>query len=97
MDKEPTLLAIWTWALFGGVLGALGWRFRWWAGAALAVLPAVYFIGRHFELSDPYLGPAIVAEAGRRYVLFSYGAVAVFTLLHVAGWLLFRRRKHVAS
>ena len=98
MDKEPTLLAMWVWALLGGALGVLGWGFRWWAGAALAVLPTLYFVGLHFELTDPYVGPTIVAEAGRRYFLLSYGAVAVFMLLHAVGlWLSFRRRKHVAS
>jgi hypothetical protein len=98
MDKEPTLIATWAWALVGGALGFVGWRFRWWAGAALALLPTVHFAGLHFELTDPYVGPDIVQEAGRGYVLWSYGAAVVFIVLQVAGvWYMVRGRPHVAS
>jgi len=98
MDKEPTLVATWAWALVGGALSFVGWRWRWWAGAVLVLLPAAYFTGLHFELTDPYVGPDIVREAGRGYVLWSYSAAAVFIVLQVAGvWHVVRRRPHVAS
>ena len=98
MDKEPTLTVTWIWALVGGVVGLVGWRFRWWVGAALAVLPAGYFALLHFELTDAHVGPAIVAEAGRGYVLWSYGALATFAVLHLTGlWQAVRGRRHVAS
>ena len=98
MDKEPTLVATWAWALVGGALGLVGWRWRWWAGAVLVLLPAAYFTGLHFELTDPYVGPDIVREAGRGYVLWSYSAAAVFIVLQVAGvWHVVRGRPHVAT
>src|SRR5262245_40394120 len=85
MDKEPTLAVTWTWALLGGVVGLVGWHFRWWAGAGLAVLPAAYFALLHLELTDPHVGRAIVAEAGLGYLFWSYGAVATFLVLHLTG------------
>ena len=98
MDKEPTLVATWAWALIGGALGLAGWRFRWWAGVVSTLLPAAYFAGLHFELTDPYVGPDIVKEAGRGYVLWSYCAAVVFIALHATGmWHVLRGRPHVAS
>jgi hypothetical protein len=98
MDKEPTLVVTWAWALVGGALSLVGWRFRWWAGAALALLPAAYLAGLHFELADPYVGPAIVEEAGHGYVFWSYCAVAAFMVLNLAGlWRVVRGRSDVAS
>lgn len=55
-----------------GALGFAGWGFRWWAGAALAFLPARYFLMLHHELTDPSVGPLILAEAGHGYVIWSY-------------------------
>src|SRR5438132_361643 len=94
MDKEPTLVTTWVWALAGGALGLVGWRWRWWAGAVLVLLPAAYFTALHFELTDPYVGPDIVREAGLGYVLWSYSAAAVFIVLQVAGvWHVVRGRR----
>jgi len=98
MDKEPTLAVIWTWALVGGALGFVGWHFRWWLGAGLGLLAASYFVALYSEMTDPYVGPAIMEEAERGYVRWSYCAAAVFVILHVAGvWHSLRGRGHVAS
>lgn len=97
MDKEPTLAGTCGWSLIGGTLGFLGWRFRWWAGASVALLPATYFVALHSELSDPYVGPAIVAEAGLGYVVGSYCAAIVFVLMHAAGMWSALRGRSVAS
>jgi hypothetical protein len=97
MDKEP-LVATWAWALVGGVLGLVGWHFRWWTGAASIVLPATHFSGLFLELTDPHVGPAIVEEAGRGYVFWTYAAIAVFISCHVAGvWDAVQGRSHVAG
>jgi hypothetical protein len=97
VDKEPALAVTWTWALVGGAIGLVGWRFRWWAGAVLAVPPAAYFAVLHFELTDSQVGPAMVAEAGHEYLFWSYGAVATFAVLHLAGLWRAVRRRHVTS
>lgn len=75
MDKEPTLVVIWAWAILGGALAVLGWRLRRWAGAVRAACPGAFFAGLHFELADPHVGSAIVEEAGQRFVRSSHGAL----------------------
>lgn len=98
MDKEPTLVVIWAWALIGGSLGIIGWRFRWWVGAALALLPAGYFLALRSEITDPYVAPAIIEEAGYGYVRWSYYAAAVFIALHAIGvWRAVRRPSQRAT
>ncbi|HEY0627508.1 MAG TPA: hypothetical protein VGD10_12375 [Allosphingosinicella sp.] len=44
----------------------------------LLVVPFGLFVawGTHAELSDPYVGPAILRELGKRYVWSSYASVA---------------------
>jgi hypothetical protein len=69
MDKEPSLLVT---AILYGVLAALGYllsRQRWWWG--LLSLPFVAALAWRdvSELYDPFVGPAIVREAGYGYVL----------------------------
>jgi hypothetical protein len=75
MDKEPSLTQIWT---EFGVLILLGTGLtllhRW---LALLVVPIIflYAFGTLDELQDPYVGPAMLHEAGRGYVIQSYLAV----------------------
>ena len=69
MDKEPSLLVT---AILYGVLGALGYvlsRQRWWWGLLLLPLVAALAWRDVSELYDPFVGPAIVMEAGYSYVL----------------------------
>jgi hypothetical protein len=37
MDKVPTLALTWTFAVVGGGIGGLAWRFAWWLAAIAAV------------------------------------------------------------
>ena len=94
MEKEPTLLRLWTWALLLGVVGFFAWRRHLAAGAFAALIAAVLVWSFHFELTDPHVGPAIQQEAGRQYVVQAYGALLACAVLHVAGIaaLVLRRR-----
>ncbi len=73
MDKEPSLFGL---ALWYGVLCAIAYlasRIRWWLG--LVLLPVIGisgFFSNIAEVRDPYVGPAILQEAGQRYVTLSY-------------------------
>jgi hypothetical protein len=76
MDKEPTLAWIWTTFLVLALLGsALSLVNRW---LALLVLPITCFFAWATldELQDPFLGPAILDEAGRGYVVQCNLAIA---------------------
>jgi hypothetical protein len=97
MDKEPSLAQIWTVALVLGLLGAAAWRWNSWIGAVVSVLAALAAWAMHTEFADPFVGPAILAEAGRPHIAFAYLAVLACALLHGAGAILrARARSRVA-
>ena len=98
MDKEPSLYEIFAWAIIGGGLGFVAWRFRWWLGLVATVFIVPYFIALHRELRDPFAGPAIRAEAGLVYVWGAHVATVLFVAAHILGsglWL--RRRRRLTS
>ena len=85
MDKEfsfPTVLA---WGALG-VIGTFA-AARWFPWALAAVLPpvAVFFFAHLSELLDPYVGPAILKEAGLAYVTVSWFFPVLIILALVTG------------
>ena len=71
-DKEPSAAALWVWAVAFNVaavaLEALRPRF----GLVVVPVAAVFAWAIYSELSDPYVGPAILSELGSSYVGTSY-------------------------
>jgi hypothetical protein len=61
MDKEPTVTANWTWAVFSAVLAVIAWRWRWWVGAIVSTLALTGIFFMYQEITDPFVGPAIRA------------------------------------
>jgi hypothetical protein len=93
MDKEPRLAYR---ALLYGVLSVVGYllsRKRWWLG--LLVLPVVgaFAWADLSELRDPFVGPAILEEAGLLHVLAWYTFMLVGIGVPVLTAAIFRRRK----
>ena len=88
MDKEPTLRAIWGAATLLGLVGFAAARLRRWL-----VIPALALIAwtRLGELADPTVGPSIIQEAGRGYLVQSCAAVALAVILSVLGLVPKRR------
>jgi hypothetical protein len=85
MDKEPSLPGIWLGAAVFGALGFFSGR-RWiWPGVLLLAFELFAFSGMHAELTDPYVGPAILKEAGRGYVVQSYVAAGLCILATAVG------------
>ena len=85
MDKEPTLLAIWGAAVVLGLAGFAAVRIRRWLvipALALVAIVAWSWLG---ELVDPAVGPAIIQEAGRGYLIQACAAVALAVILVVLG------------
>ena len=93
MDKEPTIESLWARALVFGVVGLLAWRRspRWGLGALLLSLLFVW--GFYFELTDPFVGPDILHEAGNGYVSGAYLSFWVCAVLHVLGAAAFLHRR----
>ncbi len=93
MDREPTLTEI---CLLFGALGASGlllglWK-RWLTLVPLAA--SVFFAWvLYAEVNDPYVRPALVSEAGVRYVRLSYVAMSFGIVLPVVGFFAGSRRQ----
>ena len=85
MDKE--------WPLWLVAVVFLGLAFagfllcRWRRQAAFFILPVIAFYawGQIAEIRDPYVGPAILKEAGPSYVILSYSFIALATILPLFG------------
>jgi len=76
MDKEPVLAQR---AVLYGVLSVVGWllsRKRWWLGLWVLPVVAVFAWADVGELHDPFVGLAIIREAGLLHVLVWYALSA---------------------
>jgi hypothetical protein len=85
MDKEPSVVTNWAWAVLGGLVAIAAWRWRWWAGLPLSAVLLFLLYEVHLEIRDPAVGPAIRAEAGTGYATQFYSAVAIAVVLHSVG------------
>jgi len=90
MDKEPSLHAT---AILYGILAGLGYllsRRRWWWGLLALPLVAAFAWSDVSELYDPFVGPAIVREAGYAYVLGWHALIIAGFALPITSALLKR-------
>jgi hypothetical protein len=79
MDKEPSLREIWSRSALSIVVAALLGRWKWWLPILIWPLSTLYAVGLLLELHDPYVGPAILHEAGWSYIV--QGHVAAFACI----------------
>jgi len=96
MDKEPSLSFIWGFFLVMGIGGFFLTRKH--PAFLLLILLFVYAFASLIisEINDPYVGPAIIQEAGQGYIVQSYIAITIGTVIPffgVGAWLLKRKRK----
>ena len=94
-DKVPTLPLIWGVAIASGLICLMATYFRRWL-LILVVFPAVWFLGLFLEIHSPDVGPAILVEAGRGYIIHAYLAALSVIALGVLGWIL-NAQKHRTS
>jgi len=85
MDKEPSLALIWVWGSTGAALGFIAARFKPWL--LLFVLPVPLFLLFFIisEVRNPFVGPAILREAGSFYVASAYGLALAAIVFALAG------------
>ena len=85
MDKELPLWLVLLSFVGLGILGMLIGR-RWPVASVLVLFLIAFGSARQLgELNDPYVGPAIKAEAGISYFVLSYLAVLTSVLLVTIG------------
>jgi hypothetical protein len=87
MDKEPTPSGLWVTHVLLGIVALLAWRRHWVVGAIVTALALGFVWSFHWELADPFVGPAIRLEAGASYVRQAYASMLTCTMLHAAGIL----------
>jgi hypothetical protein len=84
-DKEPTVMWLWTVAAIISAVSFALCRWRRWA-ALVAIPAAVIWIWILLpEINDPLVGPAILEELGRGYVMQTYFAAFIPLLFLVLG------------
>ena len=95
-DKEPSVGGMWAWALTVNVVALLLEMLRPRLGLIVVPFAALSAWTTHMELSDPYVGPAILRELGPSYIKMSYMSIAVELLgpmLLVLLYEIIRRRR----
>jgi hypothetical protein len=93
MDKEPPLAQR---AILYGVLIVLGLllaRKRWWLGLLVLPIVAVFAWADFSELHDPFVGPAIIREAGLLHVVVWYAFILAGIAVPVLTAVIVRRGK----
>ena len=91
VDKEPSLVQLWGIGVFLSVVALYFAHLRWWAVLAPLALAAIWAAAVISELRDPDLGPAILQELGRGYVIQSVIAIASPFVFAMIGLLRARR------
>lgn len=95
-DKGLSVSTLWAGALGLNVAALLLEVVRPRLGLGVVPIAAVVAWAGHMELSDPYVGPALLYELGPDYPIVSYGSSAVGTVGPLVVVLLcrvIRRRK----
>ena len=92
MDKEPTLFAIWAFALTGSLLCFLSVQYKWWTSIIIFPIAVARPLRCVIETLDPHVGPAIFNEAGWSYVLQCYAAAFLVLFSLVAGVIIGRKK-----
>jgi hypothetical protein len=97
IDKERPLAQ--TAILYGilAVVGCLLSRKRWWWGLLLLPVVTLFASVDIRELHDPFVGPAIVREAGFLYVLVWHALMLAGFAIPILTAALTRRGKSVAT
>jgi hypothetical protein len=88
MDKEPSVVAVLAWAMAGAVVGFVACRRFPWLTIALFPLASLLPFAVAQEVLDPYVGPAIMQEAGAGYAAACLVSLAMGIAGPLAGGVL---------
>ncbi|OFZ70683.1 MAG: hypothetical protein A2Z01_01210 [Betaproteobacteria bacterium RBG_16_58_11] len=93
-DKVPTLSLIWGVAIASGAVCFIATYFRRWL-LILAAFPAVWFLTLFLEIHSSDVGPAVLIEAGRGYLVQAYLAALSVAALGILGWILNAQKRRI--
>ena len=93
-DKVASIPQLWITAAVAGSVAFLAGRYRFVLGVVLFPISLLLILSVLEPVLDPFVGPAIVLEQGRSYLVAAYGSIALLLALHVAGLWLSWRHKH---
>ena len=91
MDKEPTILRLWLIGLTLGVLAFFAGRWRRWAALPFLAVVLLGTAVMGMALRNPFVGPAILHEAGGAYRWHLATAAVIASILALAGMALPKR------
>lgn len=80
LDKLPQAQDMWLHAALGIAFAGIALRIHWGLFALALIYPTLWFVGLFMDLYSFDLGPAIVAEAGRSYLINAHAAAIVWLL-----------------
>ena len=93
MDKEPSFLLVVLVTLLGSIAAYFSARHKPWLLVAVLSVFGILAFAHLSEVTDPFVGPAIAAEAGIFYVLLSWANPIL--MLIFASYGLFIRGRNV--
>ena len=93
MDKEWSVQAVWFLFLIFGLIGFLVVRRAWWATIPTLAVIALMAVHQLSEMHDPFVGPAMLSEAGRNYFVQSYAAIITSVIWALFGMIVGWNRK----
>ncbi len=97
MDKEPTQGSMILWGVIGSLVAIFSVRFKPWLLLLALPFPALYFYGLILEINDPYVGPAILNEAGPIYIYSAYLLSALLVFSPFIGMIWRKHNKSLKS
>ena len=92
MDKEPAAHSLLIAGLCIALAAFFAVRFSRWLLLLFAPVACIAAVGLTGEIRDPFVGPAIVQEAGYRYVVLGYIAASAPAVGCILG-LIYRRER----
>ena len=83
----PSVVQLWAIAIVLSVTALCFARLRWWAVLGPFALAAIWAAAVASELRDEFVGPAILQELGRGYVVHSVVAISLPFIFGMVGVL----------
>ena len=96
MDKEPPISRILIWTTAAAILGFIFNKNYRWAPLFLIPFTMIHPLSNVFEINDPYVGPAIMNEAGIQYFTVVYLSFILVLFSNIFGIYLYYK-KHLTN